>query len=220
VDRSRVWLVGHSAGGVASFMVGPPFADRFAGIAPFVCGMEHGDRLKNAWNFAVYHVLGKKDNAFFLETGRKNTEALKKAGGALEVVEKDGGHDVFPDECDKSMAWLAARPRNFWSKDVRWTKDDARADGGFLWVDPYGKSAPGTFTAKVEGNTITITGARPAEIVLSDALVDLDKPVIVLVETETAFQGDVKRTMRVALEWVEARRDFSAVPVARIALKR
>lgn len=218
IDRSRVYMVGHSAGGVASFMVGPPNADRFAGIAPFVCGMEHGDRLKNAWNFGVYHVLGKKDNAFFLETGRKNSEKLREAGGPVEIVEKDGGHDVFPDECDKSLAWLAARPRNFWSKDVRWTRDDARTSGGFLWVDPEAKGAPGTFTAKVEGNTITFTGARPAGIVLSDALVDLDKPVVVKLGADTLFEGEVKRTLRVALEWVEARGDFSAVPVAKIAL--
>ena len=131
----------------------------------------------------------------------------------------EAGHDVFPDECDKSLTWLAARPRNFWSKDVRWSRDGARTEGGFFWIDPYSKSAPGAFTAKVEGNEIKITGAPPAEIVLSDALVDLDKPVTVLVEGEVAFQGDVKRTLRVALEWVEARRDFSAVPVAKVALK-
>ncbi|KAF0244979.1 MAG: hypothetical protein FD180_2019 [Planctomycetota bacterium] len=219
VDRSRIWLVGHSAGGVGSFMVGPPNADRFAGIAPFVCGMEHGDRLKNAFHFGVYHVLGKKDNAFFLSTGRKNSEKLKEAGGPLEVVEKDGGHDVYPDECDKSLTWLAARPRNFWSKDIRWSRDGARTEGGFFWFDPYAKGATGAFTAKVDGNTITITGARPAEILLADALVDLDKPVTVLVEGEGAFQGDVKRTLRAALEWVETRRDFSAVPVAKIAIK-
>ncbi|MCE9580947.1 MAG: hypothetical protein K8T20_00370 [Planctomycetes bacterium] len=220
VDRSRVWLVGHSAGGVGSFMVGPPNADRFAGIAPFVCGMEHGDRLKNAYNFGVYHVLGKKDNAFFLSTGRKNSDVLKAAGGALEVVEKEGGHDVYPDECDKSLAWLVARPRNFWSKDVRWTKDAARTGGGFLWIDPYGTTEPGTFTAKVDGNTIAISGARPAELVLSDSLLDLDKPATVTIGGETVFEGPVTRTLRAALEWVEARGDFSAVPVARVLLKR
>ncbi|MEK7469990.1 MAG: hypothetical protein AAB074_21690 [Planctomycetota bacterium] len=219
VDRSRLFLVGHSAGGVGSFMVGPPNADLFAGIAPFVCGMEHGDRLKNAWNFAVYHVLGKKDNEFFLSTGRKNSERLKEAGGPLQIVEKEGGHDVYADECDKSLAWLAVRPRTFWSKDVRWSRDGARTEGGFFWIDPSSKSATAAFTAKVEGNEIRISGARPAEIVLSDALVDLDKPVTVLVEGEPAFQGDVKRTLRVALEWVETRRDFSGAPLAKIALK-
>jgi poly(3-hydroxybutyrate) depolymerase len=220
VDRSRIWMVGHSAGGVASFMVGPPWADRFAGIAPFVCGMEHGDRLKNAWNLPVYHVLGRKDNAFFLETGRKNSEALRVIGGPLQVVEKDGGHDVFPDECDKSMEWLVARPRNFWSKDVRWTPDSARTEGGLFWVDPRAEGASGAFTAKVEGNEIKLTGDLPGELVLSDALVDLDKPVKVTAEGEVLFEGAVPRAMRTALEWVEKTRDFSAVPVARVELKR
>jgi poly(3-hydroxybutyrate) depolymerase len=220
VDRSRVWIAGHSAGGVGSFMVGPPWADRFAGIAPFVCGIEHGARLKNAYHFAVYHVLGKKDNDFFLSTGRKNSEALKAAGGPLQVVEKDGGHDVFHDECEKSLAWLAARPRVFWAKEIRFTADSARGSGGFYWVDPNGAKAPASFTAKVTGNEIKIEGGAPAELVLSDALVDLDKPVTVLVDGEIVFQGDAPRTMRTALEWVEARHDFSAVPVAKVALKK
>jgi hypothetical protein len=201
-------------------MVGPPNADRFGGIAPFVCGIEHGDRLLNAFNFGVYHVLGKKDNEFFLSTGRKNSEKLKEAGGPLVVVEKDGGHDVYPDECEKSLEWLAARPRAFWSKDVRWRADSARTAGGFYWIDPFATSATASFTAKVDGNRITITGARPAEIVLSDALVDLDKPVTVVVEGETAFEGTVERTLRVALEWVAERRDFSTVPVARLRLAK
>ncbi len=220
VDRSRVWLVGHSAGGVGSFMVGAPWADRFGGIAPFVCGIEHGNRLKNAFNFAVYHVLGKKDNEFFLSTGRKNSEALKAAGGPLQVVEKDGGHDVYPDECENSLAWLAARPRVFWSKEIRWTADSARTGGGFYWVDPSAKQSLSAFTAKVVGNEIRIDAGGAAELVLSDALVDLDKPVTVLVDGESAFQGDAVRTMRTALEWVESRRDFSSVPFAKIALKR
>jgi hypothetical protein len=219
LDRSRVWLVGHSAGGVGSFMVGAPNADRFAGIAPFVCGIEHGDRLLNAYNFGVYHVLGKKDNAFFLSTGRKNSEKLREAGGPLMVVEKEGGHDVYPDECEKSLAWLVARPRNLWAKEIRWRADSARPSGGFFWVDPFATSSTGSFTAKVEGNEIRITGARPTELVLSDALVDLDKPVKVLVEGEVAFEGVVSRTMRVALEWVSQRRDFSGAPVARVKLK-
>jgi poly(3-hydroxybutyrate) depolymerase len=218
VDRSRVCLVGHSAGGVGSFMTGVPWCDRFAGIAPFVCGIEHGARLKNAFNFAVYHVLGKKDNEFFLSTGRKNSEALKEAGGPLQVVEKDGGHDVYPDECEKSLAWLAARPRAFWSKDVRWTPDTARASGGFYWIDPAAARPLKAFTAKVSGNEIRIEGGGAAEIVLSDALVDLDTPLVVVVDGETVFEGSVARTMRVALEWVDGRRDFSAVPVARVAL--
>lgn len=217
VDRSRIWLVGHSAGGVGSFMVGPPNADRFAGIAPFVCGMEHGDRLKNAYHLAVYHVLGKKDNAFFLDTGRKNSEKLREAGGALQVVEKDGGHDVFPDECDKALAWLAARPRVFWSKDVRWTRDPARGPGGVFWIDT--EAAPGSFTAKVDGNTITITGIRPSALFLSDLLLDLDRPVTVTVDGETVFEGIVPRTLRTALEWVDTRKDFTTVPVARVSLK-
>jgi len=50
--------------------------------------------------------------------------------------------------------------------------------------------------------------------------VDLDKPVTIIVEGESAYQGGVPRTLRTALEWVEARRDFSAVPVAKITLKR
>ena len=218
VDRSRIFLVGHSAGGVASFMVGPPWADRFAGIAPFVCGIEHGARLKNAWNLPVYHVLGKKDNAFFLDTGRKNSELLRTIGGPLEVVEKEGGHDVYPDECAKSVAWLAARPRNFWSRDVRWHRDEARTTGGLFWIDPLAKDCGADFTAKVEGNNIRIEGSRPAEIMLSDRLVDLDRPVTVSLDGEVLFTGSVERTARTALEWVEARRDFTDVPVARVKL--
>jgi hypothetical protein len=201
-------------------MVGPPQADRVAGIAPFVCGMEHGDRLKNARHFAVYHVLGKKDGAWFVETARKNVERLREAGGPLEAVEMDGGHDVFPGECAKALAWLAARPRNFWAKDVRWHPDPDRTSGGFFWIDPWATTACGAFSAKVEGNAVTIDGHRPESIALSDALVDLDRPVTVSIGGTVVFDGQVSRTMRTALEWVESKRDFSAVPVARVTIPR
>ncbi len=226
IDRNRVWMVGHSAGGVASFMVAPPWADRFAGIGPFVCGMEHGRRLDNAWNLPVYHVIGLKDNAFFVATARKNNERLKEAGGPLQVVEKKGGHDVYPDECTSSLEWLVARPRRFWVKDVHWSGDDARTEGGFYWVETgdggyVGAGRGSAFLWRVaiqEGNRIRVEGDDPGTLHLSDELLDLDRPVTVVREDEEIFSGPVTRTLRAALEWVERTGDFSAVPTARLKL--
>lgn len=224
IDRNRVWMVGHSAGGVASFMVAPPWADRFAGIAPFVCGIEHGNRLNNTRLLPVYHVLGLKDNPFFLETGRKNSKKLQEVGGPLKVVEKNGGHDVYPDECDKCLAWLTPQPRRFWSKEVSWSPDSARTAGGFYWVESEagatsGRGGKAAWKVSVGAdNAVTVEGDGVTGLLLCDELVDLDKPVTVKRGDAEAFAGAAPRTLRVALEWVAATGDFSAVPCARVKL--
>lgn len=43
------------------------------------------------------------------QAAREVAEAIRLAPAwlPLEVVEKDGGHDVYADECDKSLTWRA-----------------------------------------------------------------------------------------------------------------
>lgn len=225
IDRNRVYMVGHSAGGVSCLMVAPTRPDCFAGIGPFVCGVEHGALLNSLGNVAVYHVLGLKDSPWILDTGRKNSQKLQEVGGPLKIVEKNGGHDVYPDECTKAIEWLAQHPRPFWSKDLRCVAVKGMDRRGYFWIDndpdaESGRGGRATWSVKVTGNRIEVTGDGVDGFRLSDEIVDLDKPVTVFVDGTQVLERTVTRSLRFALEWVEQTGEFSNVAFADLRMPR
>ena len=98
----------------------------------------------------------------------------------------------------EAVPWMAARTRRAWPKKVVWRQDDVvHRRAYWLALGPETvAAAEQTITAEVVGNRIALGGTVPAglRLHLDDALLDLDKPVVVLVGGTERFNGVVPRT--------------------------
>lgn len=114
VDPNRVYLTGLSMGGFGSWALGCRHPERFAAIAPICGGGEWflADRLKNVpvW---VFH--GAKDPVVPLRESTEMVEALKRAGGNVQLtVYPEAQHDSWTETYDnpKLYEWFLSHRRH------------------------------------------------------------------------------------------------------------
>jgi len=87
VDTKRIYIMGLSMGGMATFDMACRFPDVFAAAIP-ICGGVNPERLKAAAGkvkFRIYH--GDKDGTVPVENSRAAYRALKKFGADVEYFE-------------------------------------------------------------------------------------------------------------------------------------
>ena len=92
VDRSRVYILGLSMGGMATFDLVSRYPELFAAAIP-ICGAADTERLADVKGvaFRIYH--GDADNTVPVECSRKAYRVLKDAGVKVEYFEFPGcGH--------------------------------------------------------------------------------------------------------------------------------
>lgn len=249
VDPDRRFCWGQSMGGHAAWREGLFQADRWALVSP-VCGGDAGyvDRLDRFRNVALYQVWGKNDPhpAKLNASNALVAEAVAKAGLNAVCAGREGGHELFPDEFPKIVDFLAKSPRNLYPRTV-WGVAAAPGpmgdEPGFKWSGKHTWTRPidqgwwywthltkgkGSWKAEVkEGNRIEIE-TKPAadgkieelELWLHDRLVDLDKPVTVVLDGKTVFEGRVERSIGAMLEAVRETGDRGRIYQAKVALKR
>lgn len=89
VDKSRVYIIGLSMGGMGTFDMAVRFPDVFAAAIP-ICGTVNPARLEAAKNvkFRIFH--GDADNVVTPEGSRAAYRALKAAGAEVEYIEFPG----------------------------------------------------------------------------------------------------------------------------------
>jgi hypothetical protein len=111
----------------------------------------------------------------------------------------------------ESLPWLAARTRRAWPKRVVWLQDDVTHQR-FYWLElPAGFAAAAgqQLVANVQDNQISLSGTVPAglRLHLDDTLLDLTKPVTVLVDDQQRFHGIVPRTAGALFDDLQQRTD-------------
>lgn len=89
VDRNRIYVVGLSMGGMATYDLAVRFPDTFAAAVP-ICGTVNPVRLADAANvrFRIFH--GDADNVVPVEGSREAYRALKNLGTEVEYIEFPG----------------------------------------------------------------------------------------------------------------------------------
>ena len=108
VDKSRIYIIGLSMGGMGVYDMVCRFPDLFA-AAVSICGSVNVQRLPKAKEvcFRIFH--GEKDTAVPVECSRQAYEVLKRCGAKVEYIEFYGCDHLswnpafnFPDFMD----WL------------------------------------------------------------------------------------------------------------------
>jgi pimeloyl-ACP methyl ester carboxylesterase len=228
VDPDKVYLMGYSAGGDGVWQLAPRMGDRFAAAA-MMAGHPNEAQLDGLRNLPFAIFMGGADAAY----GRNKIAAERAA--RLDQMEKDdpGGYihmcriyDGLPHWMNgkdaEALPWMAKFKRTAWPKKIVWLQDDVIHDR-FYWLKIPDKStakAGQKIEAEVDGQTVTLTGEVPPgiELRLSDALLDLDQPVKVVVNGKEAFSGKVERKAEAIRRTLEERADLPAAASAILAL--
>lgn len=108
IDHTRVYILGISMGGMATFDMVERFPEIFAAAIP-ICGAIDTARLSDIDDvkFRIYH--GDDDDDVPVECSRKAYKALKKAGANVEYIEFPGcGHNCWNPAFNQPdfMEWL------------------------------------------------------------------------------------------------------------------
>jgi glutathione peroxidase-family protein/predicted esterase len=115
VDPDRIYVMGISMGGMATFDLACRFPDTFAAAIP-ICGGIHPERLKSTVGkvkFRIYH--GDKDDVVPAENSRKAYMALKQYGASVEYIEFVGfGHNSWDQAFNQPdfFSWLFAQKKD------------------------------------------------------------------------------------------------------------
>jgi pimeloyl-ACP methyl ester carboxylesterase len=228
VNPDKVYLMGYSAGGDGVWQLAPRMGDRFAAAA-MMAGHPNEAQLDGLRNLPFAIFMGGADAAY-----DRNKIAAERAA-KLGQMEKDdpGGYihmcriyDGLPHWMNgkdaEALPWMAKFQRTAWPKKIVWLQDDVIHDR-FYWLKIPDKSvakAGQKIEAQVDGQTVTLTGDVPSgiELRLSDALLDLDQPVKMVVNGKETFSGKVERKAGAIRRTLEERADLPAAASAILVL--
>jgi dienelactone hydrolase len=225
VNPNKVYLLGYSAGGDGVWQVAPRMADRFAAAAT-MAGHPNGASLEGLRNLSFAIFMGGNDAAYdrnkVAVEMAANLNRLKQAdpGGYVHMsrIYEGVGHWMNRKDAE-ALPWMAKFTRNPWPKKLVWVQDDVVQDR-FYWLKIPDKSAAKQgqkILASVEGQRIRLNGEIPRgmALLLSDALLDLDEPVSVVVNGKRVSTGKIPRTVAAIRQGLEERLDVPAAASAR-----
>jgi hypothetical protein len=203
--------------------------------------------LENLGNLPVYWIVGEKDELVPVKWMRLGHERLKSLGGDVVYREMPRGHEAYAEENPAIVEWMSKRARNPYPADVAWHSAEHAYRRGY-WVE-IGKHATGPsrqfayqdFSGKVletrtefrspavvkaslkrAENAIEASvegAATPLTFWLSDAMLDLDQPVVVRVNGVKVSDKKVARSVKTLLFDAQDRMDRAMIFSAKLEVR-
>lgn len=236
VDPNRVILSGYSMGGFGTWNIGLRYPDRFAALVPLAGGISRKEYLQksddqlrpivgNASNLPIFFAHGDRDMTVPVSFARRTRDQLKEFGYAFEYREvPKGGHILDVRENSpigkEISGWLRSKKRNPHPPRVRHHfVGDYCPQAYWVRVSKFADAAA-SVDARVKGQTIEFssTGAGEVTLYLDETLVDLAKPVKVVRDGQTVFEGSVEPSIDVVVETWKAREDADLVYRAKVVV--
>jgi predicted peptidase len=93
VDRTRIFLMGHSMGGFGTWSIAQDHPGLFAALGP-ISGGGSAEGMVKLRNIPQYVTHGDDDRTVSVNSSRTMVEAGKKAGASITYVEVPGGSHV------------------------------------------------------------------------------------------------------------------------------
>jgi poly(3-hydroxybutyrate) depolymerase len=90
IDASRIYLAGHSMGGIGTWKIAPKFPDVFAALAPFA-GSGAPDTLERIRHVPQFVVHGDDDRTVNVRGSRAMVERARALGMTVTYIEVPGG---------------------------------------------------------------------------------------------------------------------------------
>jgi predicted esterase len=240
VDSDRVFLTGHSMGGDAAWDIGLAHPDLFAGIIP-ICGAPQKFPefyWTNAQNTAFYIVDGEKDGTNPEQITKTARRMMENGYDVMYAEFKGRGHENFSDELLRLLDWMGRKTRRKFP--LKFTSRTARtSDNEFFFVtlddfvsavlmDPHNfdrrKMRPGQIDGRINGIansvTLTVSGAKQAEVWLSPGMVEFSRPITVHANREEASGKAIRPDLGVLLDDFRVRADRQKLFYSKVSFQR
>ena len=228
VDPDRVYLTGYSAGGDGVYQLAPRMADRFAAAA-MMAGHPNNATPHGLRNLPFALFMGGEDSAYDRNGVAARWEAwlgelaAADPGGYPHLVRIYEGLGHWMDGRDREgIPWMARHTRDPWPERVVWRQGNTTHER-FAWLSvPADQAEKGrTVIGGVDGQRITVESddVERVDLLLSDELIDLDRPVTVIANGRVAFEGLVMRTERAARASLRLRADPRMIASGRLRVE-
>jgi hypothetical protein len=229
VDPNKVYINGYSAGGDGVYQLGPRMADHWAGAA-MSAGHPNDASPVNLRNVAFAIHVGGNDTAYQRNTVAADwgmmLESLAAADGAGGYPNQWQVHAGLPHwmnlEDAVAIPFVQMHTRNPVPAKVVWRQANV-TQSRFYWlaVDAADEANGTTVTAAYAGGEVTLSGLSGLsrlKLRFSDAMLDLDQPVRVLLGGNELYAGPVERTLAVLSRTLEERGDPAMMFSGELAL--
>jgi hypothetical protein len=205
VNPNRVYLMGYSAGGDGVYQLAPRMADHFA-AASMMAGHPNDASPLGLRDLPFTIHVGALDNGYnrnkiAAEWGQK-LDALEREDpkGYVHLVKLHEGRPHWMNLEDRvAVDWMLKYTRNPIPEKVVWKQGNAPHDRFYWLAVPKEQVKPGNLiVASREKQTIRIEkveGVTSVKVLLSDAMVDLDKPVRIEFDGKAIHEGLAARTV-------------------------
>jgi len=226
VNRNRIYVTGMSNGGNGTWYLAVHYPELFAAAAPMAgCPATGPGRmdfrfLDNLLNLPIYFVHGVRDQTISIEPERKAARILRGMGYDFIFREiPQGGHGSPQGHAAEILKWFAGKKRTPNPGKLKHFKRSAEEKSCY-WLRLNRTRRSARVEAVASANTIAIraTNVRCLTVYLSEALVDLGKPLTVKVGSQTVFSGTRTHDINVLLETARLFRDPDRLYAAKVAV--
>ena len=215
VDPNKVFIVGYSAGGDGVYQLAPRMADRFAG-AGMMAGHPNETQPDGLRNIPFALHVGGEDGAYdrnkIAREWKKKLAALQKddpEGYIHQAVVHEGkGHWMDREEAS-ALDWLDQFERNPNPKKIVWVQDDV-LHNQFYWLGVDEPKDRAKIVASIAGQTITIheSDVDKMTIYLNDAMLAIDKPIVVMFKDKKIGTMQAVRSREVIRKTLRDPKDY------------
>jgi hypothetical protein len=249
VDENRVYIAGDSDGGRGTYAMVETEATFLASAVPVIGAPGGVTRFANLGNLPWFAINGETDTIFRIDNVRRIVKQMQESGIDLEWKLLEGkGHDprFFLTYKDEVCAFFEAHPRDPFPKRVHWQVDTSAGEGAqafpantMRWlriVETGSSRSRGDFgdaggplvrggmprvEGRYEGNRIDVQtqGVTKYAVLVSDEMLDLEKPVEIHTNGKESFRGLVEANAEVILEEARRFKDRKLVFVNRIQVE-
>lgn len=221
VDTDRIILTGFSNGAHSTWSLGMKQPSLFAALAP-QAGLpvsEAGRGMDLQMLAALMHLpvflINSADDRICPASATKQVAARFKRLGYDNFTHKEfpsGGHTAHFEYWGELFRWIEKRRRDLFPKKFVFMSDHQELNTAY-WLRLDGISPRSNVSAEVKANTVSlkVENATRLTVYLSDRIVDLDRPVKIVVNGKKRFSGLLKRSAATAVEEALRRNDRSAV---------
>jgi|SRR5579884_1018248 pimeloyl-ACP methyl ester carboxylesterase len=237
IDPDRIFLTGMSNGGIGAWIIGAHHAARFAGLAPMAGGLDDVlfPFLSNLRWTPVYVIHGLKDQVMPVDLSRSITKELARLGYSFVYREHDrthpiaGGHYFPREELPDLVAWFGTQRRIPLPARMTVVRDASHLlPFGWVRIDATDRIAAfsenllddrddairqrlyARLEAEIVGpNRIEVRSERVRQytLFLNERLVDLSRPVTVVTNGRTSYEGPVSPNVETLLRQARLRQD-------------
>lgn len=238
VDFDRIYVAGHSFGGVGAWSFGTRFPDLFAGFGPAAGNPPNVMDYELFYNTAFYVVHGTNDVRVTPDRdleAQKAVEALQPKPRAYVFDFFKAGDDIgheFPQAKMEAMAeFLTSKKRDLFAPRVvcvspfaqmnNPAEADTLSEYRTFWLGTDEKVFKGKAVGEIAGDNrlkVRLDGLGRVFVYVSDEFLDLDRPVVVEVDGRVVFEKKVERSVKFLLEHIEKTGDRGRAFANRIRL--